>query len=225
MQAGIMRLLLVEDEPNIARPLKRALEAQGHQVRHASDLTEARELLAESEPDMMILDVRLPESEDGGFILAREARSAGYKGPILFMTARDALADRVMGLDEGGDDYVVKPFDLPELLARVRALLRRVSEVKQSRVQYGPLELDLTDRSVRWGGRAVELSPREYALLERLALFPGRVYSPEELLDLIWGEEASDVGVVKVCVHHLRSKLDSSVVRTVPGGYRLGLET
>jgi two-component system response regulator QseB len=225
MQAGIMRLLLVEDEPNIARPLKRALEAQGHQVRHASDLTEARALLAEVEPDLMILDVRLPESEDGGFILAREARSAGYKGPILFMTARDALADRVMGLDEGGDDYVVKPFDLPELLARVRALLRRVSEVKQSRVQHGPLELDLSDRSVRWGGRAVELSPREYALLERLALFPGRVYSPEELLDLIWGEEASDVGVVKVCVHHLRSKLDSSVVRTVPGGYRLGVET
>ncbi len=223
MQAGSMRLLLVEDEPNIARPVLRALEAQGHQVRHAPDLETARSLLAEAEPDLMLLDVRLPESEDGGFILAREARSAGYKGPILFMTARDALADRVMGLDEGGDDYVVKPFDLPELLARVRALLRRVSEVKQSRVQYGPLELDLANRSVRWEGRVVELSAREYALLERLALFPQRVYSPEELLDLIWGEEASDTGVVKVCVHHLRSKLDSRVVRTVPGGYKLGL--
>ncbi|GIW33874.1 response regulator transcription factor [Meiothermus sp.] len=219
-----MRLLLVEDEPNIARPVLRALEAQGHQVRHAADLSTARALLAEAEPDLMILDVRLPESEDGGFILAKEARSAGYKGPILFMTARDALSDRVMGLDEGGDDYVVKPFDLPELLARVRALLRRVSEVKQSRVQHGPLELDLTDRSVRWAGRGVDLSPREYALLERLALFPGRVYSPEELLDLVWGEEASDPGVVKVCVHHLRNKLDPQVVRTVPGGYRLGIE-
>ncbi len=224
MQAKSMRLLLVEDEPNIARPVIRALEAQGHQVRHAPDLTSARELLVEAEPDLMLLDVRLPESQDGGFILAREARSAGYKGPILFMTARDALADRVMGLDEGGDDYVVKPFDLPELLARVRALLRRVSEVKQSRVQYGPLELDLANRSVRWDGRAVELSAREYALLERLALFPERTYSPEELLDLIWGEEASDTGVVKVCVHHLRNKLDSQVVRTVPGGYRLGIE-
>ncbi len=140
------------------------------------------------------------------------------------MTARDALADRVKGLDEGGDDYVVKPFDLPELLARVRALLRRVSEVKQNRLRYGPLELDLASRSVRWEGRAVELSSREYALLERLAMYPGRVYSPEELLDLIWGEGASDPGVVKVCVHHLRSKLDSRVVRTVPGGYRLGVE-
>ncbi|RDI94500.1 DNA-binding response regulator [Meiothermus sp. QL-1] len=219
-----MRLLLVEDEPNIARPLLRLLEAQGHQVRHAPDLAIARTLLAEAEPDLIILDVRLPESEDGGFILAKEARGAGYKGPILFMTARDALEDRVRGLDEGGDDYVVKPFELPELLARVRALLRRVSEVKQSRVQHGPLELDLAGRSVRWAGRLVELSPREYALLERLALYPGRVYSPEELLDLVWGEEASDTGVVKVCVHHLRSKLDPRVVRTVPGGYRLGIE-
>ncbi|RIH81792.1 Transcriptional activator protein CopR [Meiothermus luteus] len=219
-----MRILLVEDEPNIARPVVRALLAQGHQVHHASDLTSARALLAEAEPDLLILDVRLPESEDGGFILAQEVREAGYKGPILFMTARDALADRVKGLDEGGDDYVVKPFDLPELLARVRALLRRVSEVKQNRLRYGPLELDLASRSVRWEGRAVELSSREYALLERLAMYPGRVYSPEELLDLIWGEGASDPGVVKVCVHHLRSKLDSRVVRTVPGGYRLGVE-
>lgn len=224
MQAVLMRLLLVEDEPNIARPVIRALEAQGHQVRHAPDLESARKFFLEAEPDLMLLDVRLPESEDGGFILAKEARETGYKGPILFMTARDALADRVMGLDEGGDDYVVKPFDLPELLARVRALLRRVSEVKKSRVQYGPLELDLGNRTVRWEGRLVELSGREYALVERLALFPERIYSPEELLDLIWGEEASDTGVVKVCVHHLRNKLDSSVVRTVPGGYKLGLE-
>jgi two-component system response regulator QseB len=224
MQAVTMRLLLVEDEPNIARPVLRALQAQGHQVRHAADLESARELLVEAEPDLLLLDVRLPESDDGGFILAKEARNAGYKGPILFMTARDALADRVMGLDEGGDDYVVKPFDLEELLARVRALLRRVSEVRQSRIQYGPLELDLSNRSVRWEERLVELSGREYALLERLALFPERVYSPEELMDLIWGEEASDLGVVKVCVYHLRNKLGSSVVRTVSGGYRLGTE-
>lgn len=224
MQAIGMRLLLVEDEPNIARPLLRALEAQGHRVRHAADMASARECFIKAEPDLMLLDVRLPESEDGGFILAKEARSTGYKGPILFMTARDALADRVMGLDEGGDDYVVKPFDLDELLARVRALLRRVSEVRQSRIQHGPLELDLANRSVRWEERPVELSGREYALLERLALFPERIYRPEELMDLIWGEEATDLGVVKVCVHHLRNKLGSSVVRTVSGGYKLGVE-
>lgn len=224
MQAINMRLLVVEDEPNIARPVLRALQAQGHQVRHAPDLETARNLFVEAEPDLMLLDVRLPESEDGGFILAKEARNAGYKGSILFMTARDALADRVMGLDEGGDDYVVKPFDLPELLARVRALLRRVSEVRSSRIQHGALEIDMSSLTVRWSGKVVELSGREYALLERLALFPERIYSSEELLDLIWGEKASDVGVVKVCVHHLRNKLDNSVVRTVSGGYKLGLE-
>lgn len=219
-----MRLLLVEDEPNIAKPVLRALAAQGHTVRHAAALESARDLLLEAEPDLMLLDVRLLDDEDGGFILAREARAAGYSGPILFMTARDALEDRVMGLDEGGDDYVVKPFDLPELLARVRALLRRVHEAKTSRIERGPLDLDLAHRTVRWAGVPTELSSREYALLERLALSPGRTYSPETLTDLIWGEEASDTGVVKVCVHHLRNKLGSEVVRTVPGGYRLGLD-
>ena len=219
-----MRLLLVEDEPNIAKPVLRALEAQGHTVRHAADLETARDLFLELEPDLMLLDVRLPEDEDGGFVLAREARAAGYGGPILFMTARDALEDRVMGLDEGGDDYVVKPFDLPELLARVRALLRRVHEARASRIELGPLELDLAHRTVRWAGVPTELSGREYALLERLALSPNRTYSVENLTDLIWGDEANDTGVVKVCVHHLRSKLSSEVVRTVPGGYRLGLD-
>jgi len=193
-------------------------------VRHAQALESARELLGEAEPDLMLLDVRLPDHPDGGFVIAREARAMGYSGPILFMTARDALEDRVMGLDEGGDDYVVKPFDLPELLARVRALLRRVSEAKTSRIQKGPLQLDLTNRTVRWNGTPVGLSPREYALLERLALSPGRVYNPEELLDLVWGEEARGVGVVKVYVYHLRNKLGPEVVRTVLGGYCLGWE-
>ncbi len=219
-----MRLLLVEDEPNIAKPVVRALEAQGHSVRHAADLGEARALFLEFEPDLMLLDVRLPESEDGGFIFSNEVREAGYSGPILFMTARDALEDRVTGLDEGGDDYVVKPFDLPELLARVRALLRRVNETKMSFINKGALTLDLASRTVRWESVLVSLSSREYALLERLALSPGRVYSTEELVDLVWGDEVSDAGVVKVCVHHLRSKLGKDVIRTVPGGYHLGLE-
>ena len=219
-----MRLLLVEDAPNIARPLIRALENQGHQVYPAADLQSARGLLGEVEPDLMLLDVRLPDHPDGGFVIAREVRAAGYTGPILFMTARDSLEDRVMGLDEGGDDYVVKPFDLPELLARIRALLRRVNEAKTSRIQIGPLELDLASRTVRWEGLLVTLSAREYAVLERLVLSPGRVYSPEELLDLVWGGQASGLGVVKVYIHHLRGKLGPEVVRTVPGGYCLGLE-
>jgi len=219
-----MRLLLVEDEPNIARPILLALRALGHEVRHAECLEAARTLLAEAEPDLMLLDVRLPESEDGGFILAREARASGYQGLILFLTARDTSQDRVLGLDDGGDDYVVKPFDLPELLARVRALLRRVSEVKTNRLCAGALELDWNKRTVLWQGRPVSLSPREFALLERFARTPQRVYSPEELTDAVWGDGASSVGVVKVYVHYLRSKLGGAVVQTVPGGYRFGLE-
>lgn len=219
-----MRLLLLEDEPNIARPVLRALEAQGHEVHHASHMRDARAFIVESAPDMMLLDVRLPESDDGGFIFAREVRAAGYAGPILFMTARDALDDRITGLDEGGDDYVVKPFELLELLARVRALLRRVSDTKMSLIVREPLELNLTTRSVRWAGRPVLLSNREYALLERLATMPERVFTPEALVDAVWGEGVSTVGVVKVYVHHLRSKLGPDVVKTVPGGYRLGLD-
>ncbi|HEX2864883.1 MAG TPA: response regulator transcription factor [Deinococcales bacterium] len=219
-----MNILVVEDEPAIARPLVRALESSGFQARHAATLLAAREALVEAEPDLMVLDVGLPESEDGGFTLAREARQAGYRGPVLFLTARDALADRVRGLDEGGDDYVVKPFDLPELLARVRALLRRASEARSSRLSFGPLTIDLTNNSVFWEGRRVELSAREFALLERLALSPNRVFSPEELLDLVWGGEASGLGVVKVTVHHLRARLSPEVVRTERRGYILGLE-
>ena len=217
-----VRILLLEDEPHIARPVTQALTAQGHEVTHAASLEGARTVFLEAEPDLLLLDVRLPENENGGFVLAREVRNAGYGGLILFMTARDALADRVTGLDDGGDDYVVKPFHLPELLARVRALLRRVHEVKTSRVQRGPLGLDTVNRSVTWAGERVELSSREYALLERFVLSPSRVYSPEALTDALWGEGAG-TGVVKVYVHHLRSKLGPDVVQTVPGGYRLGL--
>lgn len=219
-----MRLLLVEDEINIARPILMALRAQGHEVRHADNLESARACLSEAEPDLMLLDVRLPESEDGGFILAREARGSGFQGPILFLTARDTSDDRVLGLDDGGDDYVVKPFDLPELMARVRALLRRVSDVKTNRVRAGALELDWARRTVFWQRNHVALSTREFALLERFVRTPQRVFTPEELTDSVWGDEASGVGVVKVYVHYLRNKIAPSVIRTVSGGYCFGLE-
>ena len=220
-----MLLLLVEDEEAIALPLRRALAAQGYDVHHAADLTQARESLHSITPDLAVLDVRLPEDESGGFTLAREMRSAGYRGSLLFLTARDGLEDRLEGLDLGGDDYLTKPFHLPELLSRVRALLRRVSDLKTDTVQCGPLRFDLARRQVSAGGRLIPLGVREYALLERLLRAPGRVFSSEELLDLVWGERASDPGVVKVCVHHLRAKLGPSVILTGPGGYRLGLES
>ena len=219
-----MKVLLVEDEPAIATPVMRALQAQGLEVRVANDLVTGREAIAEAEPDLMILDVGLVEHEDGGFILAREARNAGFSGSILFLTARDALMDRVQGLDEGGDDYVVKPFELLELMARVRALLRRPTEARSNRLRFGALEMDLSSQEVRFESRRVELSSREFGLLERLALSPTRVFSAEELLDLVWGDAASTPGVVKVNVHRLREKLSPVIVRSSRRGYQFGLE-
>jgi len=216
-------LLLVEDESAIALPLRRALAAQGYDVQYAADLTQARQALLTLEPDLAILDVQLPEDESGGFVLAREMRAAGYRGSLLFLTARDSLNDRLEGLDLGGDDYLTKPFYLAELLSRVRALLRRVSEAKTDLLSYGPLSLDLAARQVYWEGRTVTLSLREHDVLERLARTPGRVFSSEELLDMVWGERANDPGVVKVCVHHLRAKLSPEVIQTVQRGYQLGL--
>jgi two-component system, OmpR family, response regulator QseB len=219
-----MRVLLVEDEPAIATPVMRALQAQGLEVRVAHDLETGRAAITEAEPDLMILDVGLLEHEDGGFLLAREARAAGYAGSILFLTARDALLDRVQGLDEGGDDYVVKPFELLEVLARVRALLRRPTEARSSKLRFGKLEMDLSTQEVRFDSRRVELSAREFGLLERLALSPTRVFSAEELVDLVWGDAASTPGVVKVNVHRLREKLSAAVVRSSRRGYQFGLE-
>ena len=220
---GGVQVLLLEDEPRLGRAVEGALKAQGYGVRWAKGLEEARDAFLELEPDLMVLDVRLPEDPDGGFRFAQEVRQAGYKGPILFLTARDTLEDRVFGLDLGGDDYLVKPFHLEELLARVRALLRRGAEAKASRVRLGPLEVDLAGRAVFQGGRRVDLSLKEFALLEAFVLHPGRVFAPEELAEKVFGD-GEKVGAVKVYVHYLRQKLHPEVVRTVPGGYRLGYE-
>lgn len=218
-----MRILLLEDEPHLGRALERALAAQGWSVVWAQGLEAAREAFLEAEPDLMVLDVRLPGDEDGGFRFAEEVRRAGYKGAILFLTARDTLADRVYGLDLGGDDYLVKPFALEEFLARVRALLRRRAEVKAGRLGFGPLEVDLAGRGVYREGQRVDLSPREFALLELFALHPGRLFAPEEVAERVFGDGAK-VGAVKVYIHYLRQKLGPEVIRTVPGGYRFGYD-
>ncbi len=218
-----MRLLLVEDEPSIAVPLERALRAKGYSVRHAGTLEAARNALAEEEPDLILLDIQVPDHPDGGFVLAREARAGGYQGRIVFMTARDTSADRVRGLDDGADDYVVKPFDLPEVFARIRALLRRDTAATASVFHRLYLKLDFTTRVALYKDMEVNLTAREFALLERLALSPERVFSSEDLIDAVWGAEGVMPGVVKVFVYQLRKKISSSVIQTVSRGYRLGL--
>lgn len=216
-----MRILVVEDEGAIARPLLRLLEQAHHQVAWAQNLQEAWVAMEEGEPDLLVLDVMLPEGEEAGFAFAQAVREGGYNGPILFLTARDALEDRVRGLDLGGDDYLTKPFRLEEFMARVRALLRREARSKKTRVCQGPLEVDLADRTVRWWGRHVELAPKEFALLELFALHPHRIFTAQELWERFFPESTSD-SIVRVYVRKLREKLGPGVIRTLPSGYTLG---
>lgn len=219
-----MRILLVEDEAGLREPMAAYLRRMGHDVDEAASLAGAHEALIEAEPDLVVLDVMLPEGVDAGFDFASGLRDAGYEGPILFITARDAVEDRVRGLDLGGDDYLTKPFSLEELGARVRALLRRQGSVRRSFFEQGPLRVDYAARKVSWAGREVALSGREFALVELFTLNPGRVYSAEELLERLFPGTDSGLKIVRVYVHRLRTKLGPEVVQTVAGGYRLGLE-
>ncbi|GLV49247.1 DNA-binding response regulator [Thermus sp. LT1-2-5] len=215
------RLLLLEDDLPLGQLLARALEEQGFRVRWATNQEEAWEFLWEEPFDLLILDVRLPEGEEAGFALARALREAGFSTPILFLTAKDALEDRLLGL-EVGEDYLTKPFALPELLARARALLRR-GEVRPRRVAVGDVVLEVETKRVLKGGAPVSLTAKEYQLLELFLLNPGRLFSKEEILERIWGpgyEGASNL--VEVYVKNLRKKLGENLLETVRGlGYRV----
>jgi two-component system, OmpR family, response regulator QseB len=217
-----MRILLLEDEPDIAEGVTVALRHDRYTVASAPSKGKAYEAMAEGDVDLAILDVMLPGDDDAGFTVAATLREAGFAGPILFLTARDAIEDRVQGLDIGGDDYLVKPFSLEELRARVRALLRRSADTKRSRLVRGRLSVDLAARRVSWSDRDVALSEREFEMLELFAHFPERVFSTNMLLERFFPEAGSGAAVVRVYISQLRHKLDESVLATVPGGYRLG---
>lgn len=217
-----MRILLLEDEPDIAEAVADALTRDHHHVTWATTLAGAERAASEHPCDLAILDVILAEDDDAGFRFATHLRGTGFLGPLLFTTARDAVEDRVRGLDLGGDDYLVKPYSLVELRARVRALLRRDTTVKGAETEVGPLRIDLANRHVWWNGRTVDLSAREFALLEVLALHPDRTFDSAELQARVFPDAESKGIVVRVYVRQLRQKLGPNVVATVPGGYRLG---
>ncbi len=219
-------MLLVEDEPSAAHVLAKGLREQSYAVDLAADGEAAVFQAATTDYDAVVLDVMLPKRD--GFAVCRTIRESGCAVPILMVTARDAVEARIEGLDCGADDYLVKPFDFGELLARLRALIRRGRlPLVPERLTVGPLELDTRGRHVRVGGRHVRLTAKEYALLEYLARRSGDVVSRSDIAEHVWDEHYDPLSnVVDVYVQRLRRKLDESgaesMIRTRRGeGYQL----
>jgi two-component system OmpR family response regulator len=220
-----MRILLVEDEVKMARALRRGLEQEGHAVDVTADGNDGLSKALEYEYDAVVLDVMLPGRD--GYSICRELRSSGRWSPVLMLTARDAVDDRIRGLDAGADDYLIKPFAFGELLARLRALVRRGPSERPPMISVGDVELDPAAHTVTRSGRPVELSAREFALLEFLMRHPGEVLSRTRILEQVWDYSYSGFSnVVDVYVAYLRRKLErpfgSPLIRTVRGvGYAL----
>ena len=216
-----MRLLLAEDDRALGQALADGLRRLGHAVDWVEDGRHAASALADTPYAAAILDWNLPRM--AGVDVIAGLRRRGDRIPVLLLTARDALGDRVLGLDSGADDYVVKPVHLEELAARVRALLRRAEGQAQPVQRVGSLALDPGMRSAQLDGAPLELSPREYAVLEALAARPGHALSRAQLEEALygWGEEVAS-NAVEVHVHHLRRKLGAEWIRTLRGvGYAL----
>jgi two-component system, OmpR family, copper resistance phosphate regulon response regulator CusR len=221
-----MRVLLVEDEPTAAQVLAKGLREHAYAVDIAVDGDDASFRLATTDYDAVILDVMLPGKS--GLHVAREARGSGSAVPILMLTARDAVQARIAGLDAGADDYLTKPFDFDELLARLRALIRRgVRPPLAERLRVGPLDIDTRARRVSRDGRTVPLTAREYALLEYLARRPGAVVGRADIAEHVWDDSYDPLSnVIDVYVQRLRRKIDGpegdSLIATRRGeGYAL----
>lgn len=221
-----MRLLLVEDDPMLGAALKAGLQQDGHAVDWARSAVEARtawlagpELAAAY--DAVVLDLGLPDGS--GVELVKSARARGVATPILIATARDRIADRIAGLDAGADDYMVKPIDLDELAARLRALERRVAGRAAPTIELGRITIDPAARTITRNGMPIELTAREFALLLALARRPGAVLTRAQLAEALYGwNESIESNAVAVHVHHLRRKLGAGLIETVRGlGYRL----
>jgi DNA-binding response OmpR family regulator len=216
---AFMKLLIVEDERPTAAFLRRGLSEEGFAVDVAHDAPSAEEAVSLYDYDAIVLDVMLPGGD--GLSLCKRWRATGLKTPILFLTARDEVADRVRGLDRGGDDYLVKPFAFAELLARIRALLRRAEMRTAPELRFGDLVIDTNRRQVTRNGRVVPLTMREYQLLEYLAHNAGKVVTRTDLWEHVWDSyDAPDSNVVDVYIRYLRNKLgrDPDLITTVRGG-------
>jgi two-component system, OmpR family, response regulator MprA len=220
-----VRILVVEDDRSVRDALDRALRAQGYEVTTAGDGLAALAAVTREDPDLVVLDLGLPGMD--GLAVCRRLRADGDHRPVLVLTARDAVDDRVAGLDVGADDYLGKPFALEELLARVRALLRRVESPHDPRLRYADLSLDPETREVRRGDRPIELTDLEFRLLTCFLEHPRVVLRREALLDDVWGDDPPGTeNALEVYVGYLRRKLEAGgeprLLHTVRGvGYTL----
>jgi DNA-binding response OmpR family regulator len=222
-----MRILIVEDEPRLLGLIERTLRSEGYQVDTAADGLAGYERARNGQYDLLLLDVMLPTMS--GLEITMRLRRHKISTPVLMLTARDAIEDRVAGLDAGADDYLVKPFSFDELLARVRAQLRRHADPSATtELRVDDLVLDVLRREARRGDRRIELTAREFALLELLMRHAGHVLSREQIIDAVWGRDYEGSGnVVEAYIHYLRDKIDrppaTPLIRTIRGmGYSLG---
>ncbi|MBZ0318285.1 MAG: response regulator transcription factor [Anaerolineae bacterium] len=220
-----MRVLVVEDEPRMAALLRQGLEEDAYAVDVVSNGLEVLEWVQSAAYDLILLDIMLPGM--GGFEVCQTLRRQGYMMPILMLTARDTLTDKVLGLDSGADDYLVKPFAVEEVTARLRALSRRSGPSKTPELVVGDLRLNTATKQATRGGVTIPLSAKEYALLETLMRHPHQILSREQIIEKVWDMDfSSESKLIEVYVHALRKKIDDGhevkLLQTVRGlGYRI----
>lgn len=214
-----MRLLLVEDDPLLGDGIRAGLGHDGYTVDWFKQGRSAEAALKSEHYDLMVLDIGLPDKS--GLEILQQLRARGDDLPVLILTARDAVADRISGLDSGADDYMIKPFDLDELAARLRALLRRHNGRAQAEIRHGDIVLDPAAHSVNLNGKPVDISPREYAVLHLLLENVGKVMSRSRLEDGLYSWDGDvESNAIEVYIHHLRKKLGTALIRTIRGvGY------
>ncbi len=226
----LKRILVVDDEPNINDLISTSLKFSGFDVRSAMNGAEALTIAEEFKPHALVLDVMMPGMN--GFQVCEKLRKDGLRVGVLFLTAKDSTDDKVTGLTIGGDDYMVKPFSLEELIARVRAILRRTGDIEididDELIRFADLELNEATHEVRRGGNLIELSPTEFTLLRYLLINADRVVSKAQILDHVWQYDfRGDAGIVETYISYLRKKIDTyepQLIHTVRGvGYRLRL--
>lgn len=214
-----MQVLLVEDNTLLANAIVRTLKGAGFSVNHVDRGDRALSAIKTSQPEIVVLDLGLPDMD--GLELLKAARRSGFSNPVLILTARDATSDKVLGLDAGADDYLAKPFEIDELLARLRALERRLSNVKMHSIEIGAVAIDTNSHEVTIAGEGVSMSRREYMLLKALMESANKIQTRDMLDSKLysWGEEVSS-NTVEVHIHNLRKKLPSGFIQTVRGvGY------